>query len=75
MTKQFWIGALKRAGHAVAQSALALIGTESALIGITDVDWLRVASVALTAGIISLLKSVAIGIPEAEKFEVEEEIK
>ena len=67
MNKEFWISALKRAGHAVAQSALAVIGTESALIGITDVDWLRVVSVAVTAGIISLLKSVTIGMPEAPR--------
>lgn len=73
MTKQFWIGALKRAIHTMAQAALACIG--SGIVGIADVDWVHIGSVALMAGVISLLKSVAIGIPEAEKFEAEEEIK
>jgi len=47
---------LVRAVKTVAQAALALIGTTA--VGITDVDWISVASAAALAGVLSLLLSV-----------------
>lgn len=67
MDKSYWIRWLKAAGvraiKTVAQTAVALIGTNA--IGITEVDWVGVASGAALAGVVSLLTSLA-GIPEVE---------
>ena len=51
-----------RALKTVAQAAVSMIGVGAAM---SDVDWLRVASVSLLAGILSLLTSLA-GLPEEE---------
>lgn len=60
-----WIKAAAiRAVKTMAQTAVALIGTNAA--GITGVDWVGVASGAILAGIVSLLTSVATGLPEVE---------
>lgn len=67
MDKSYWLRWAKAAGvraiKTVAQTAVALIGTNA--IGITEVDWIGVASGAALAGIVSLLTSLA-GIPEVE---------
>lgn len=60
-SKEWWIAAFTRALKTVCQTAVALIGTGA--IGILDVDWMQVASVAGLAGIVSILTSVA-GLPE-----------
>ena len=62
-TKKWFKAALIRAVRTVAQSALATIGT-SAVLG--DVNWIMVGSAAALAGILSLLTSLATGLPEAE---------
>lgn len=68
MGKEYWIKWVKAAGvralKTVAQTAVALIGTNA--IGVTDVDWVGVASGAALAGIVSLLTSLA-GIPEVQE--------
>lgn len=64
--------ALVRAIKTMAQTAVALIGTNA--VGITSVDWLAVGSAALLAGIVSILTSIA-GLPEVDSgdyIEVEE---
>jgi hypothetical protein len=65
--KEYWIkwtkAALVRAIRTVAQTAVALIGTNA--IGITEVNWVGVASGAALAGIVSLLTSLG-GIPEVK---------
>lgn len=48
----------ERAVKTVAQSALATIAADQ-VIGVLDVDWTTVASVALLAGVLSVLTSVA----------------
>ena len=67
MGKEYWIkwakAACIRAVKTVAQTAVALIGTNA--IGITEVNWVGVASGAALAGIVSLLTSLA-GIPEVK---------
>ena len=62
--KTFAKAAAIRALRTVAQTGVAVIGT-SALI--RDVDWAAVVSASLLAGILSLLTSVATGLPEAER--------
>lgn len=59
-TKEWFHAALIRSLKTVAQTAAAIIGTSVAM---GDVDWLKVGSAALLAGVLSLLTSVA-GLPE-----------
>lgn len=61
--KEWLKASLIRAIKTVAQTALAMI---PAAVMITDINWLVVGGTALTAGILSILTSVA-GIPEVEK--------
>ena len=56
---------LVRAVRTVAQTAVSLIGTNA--MGITDVNWIGVASGAALAGIVSVLTSIATDLPEAPK--------
>ena len=63
MTKKFWIAAGVRAIRTVCQTAVAAIGTAYVL---QDVNWLAVVSASVLAGILSLLTSVATGLPEVE---------
>lgn len=63
MNKAWWKAALVRAVKTVAQTAVALIGTGA--VGFTDLDWLRILSVAGVAGLLSILTSIA-GLPEVE---------
>lgn len=62
-SKDWWVKALIRAVHTVAQTALAYVAVGMRF---TDIDWVSVASVAGVAGLVSLLKSIAFGIPEGE---------
>lgn len=61
--KAFWKAALIRAIKTVCQTAVATIGTAFVL---TDVNWLMVVSASFLAGILSLLTSIAVGLPEVE---------
>jgi hypothetical protein len=55
-----WLGmAAERAIKTIAQTALATIGAAQVL-GLFQVDWTQVVSVALLAGIMSVLTSVAV---------------
>lgn len=63
MDKTFIKSALIRAVRTVAQTAVATIGTAAV---IADVNWSMVISASLLAGILSLLTSVATGLPEVE---------
>ena len=55
--------AMIRAIRTVCQTAVATIGTSAVL---SAVDWKMVASASLLAGLLSILTSVATGLPEAE---------
>lgn len=64
MNKNFWKAAGFRALRTVCQAALAMIPAAAT---ITAVDWLTVLSTAALAGIVSILTSVATGLPETER--------
>ena len=55
--------ALIRALRTVCQTAVATIGTSAVL---SAVDWKMVVSASVLAGLLSLLTSVATGLPEAD---------
>lgn len=55
-TKAWALGALERALKTFAQVLIALIGTES--VGITELDWPGLLSVAATATLLSVLTSI-----------------
>ena len=63
MTKEFWEAALIRAIKTVCQTAIATIGTAMV---ITDVHWMYVLSASALAGLLSILTSIATGLPEVE---------
>lgn len=63
MNKDFWKAALVRAVRTVAQSALAMIPAAAT---IQQVNWLTVLSTAALAGVVSILTSIATGLPEAQ---------
>ena len=63
-SKKFWECAVARCIRTVCQTALATISTGAL---ITDINWVIVASSSAVAGILSLLTSVLMGIPESEE--------
>lgn len=60
-TKNFIKCAGIRAVKTLAQTAIATIGTAAV---ISEVDWVMVASASVLAGFLSVLSSVAFGLPE-----------
>lgn len=64
MNKSFWKAALIRAIRTIAQTAIASIGTAAV---IEQVHWLVVLSASALAGLLSLLTSLAAGLPEVDK--------
>lgn len=63
MNKKWIKAAGIRAIRTMAQTAIAMIGTQA--VRLTEVDWMLVLSASLLAGIISLLMSIA-GLPEVQ---------
>lgn len=64
MTKEFWKAALIRAVRTLCQTAIATIGTTALL---EDVNWLMVGSSAALAALLSILNSIATGLPEVKE--------
>lgn len=64
MTKTFWKAALIRAVRTVCQTAIATIGTTAVL---QDVNWILVLSSSALAGLLSILNSIATGLPEVQE--------
>lgn len=58
----FWKAALIRALRTFCQAAIAYIGTAAVL---SEVDWLQAGSAAVLAALLSILNSIATGLPEA----------
>lgn len=61
--KKFFQAALIRAVRTVAQTAAATIGTSAVL---SSIDWVLVGSASAVAGILSILTSIATGLPEVD---------
>lgn len=61
--KNFWKAAIVRAIKTIAQTAVSMLTVGQAVL---DVDWLNVVSVSAVAGLISLLTSIATGLPEVD---------
>lgn len=61
--KKFLKAAGIRALRTVAQTAASMIGVGAVL---SDVNWMAVASASILAGILSILTSVATGLPEVD---------
>lgn len=61
--KDFWRATAIRAIKTICQTAIATIGTASLL---SEVNWLVVASASLLAGILSVLTSIVVGLPEVD---------
>lgn len=61
MGKEFWKAAGIRALRTICQTAVATIGTTAF---IEEVNWIMVGSSSLLAGILSILTSIATGLPE-----------
>lgn len=66
MHRDFIEAMLIRGVRTVCQAALATIGTATMM---GEVNWKMVASSALLAGVVSILMSVATGLPEVKKDE------
>lgn len=62
--KKFFNAALIRAMRTCAQTAIATIGSAAIL---SEVNWAVVFSASVLAGILSILTSIATGLPEAPK--------
>lgn len=63
MNAEFWRAAVIRAIRTAAQTAIATIGTSAML---SEINWSAVASTTAVATILSLLTSIATGLPEVE---------
>lgn len=63
MNKEFWIASLIRAIRTICQTAVATIGTAMV---VTEVDWVYVVSASALAGLLSILTSIATGLPEVD---------
>lgn len=62
--KTFWKAAIIRSVRTICQTAVATIGTSAV---ISDVNWGVVISASLLSGILSILTSIATGLPEVEE--------
>ena len=61
--RDFWVAALTRAARTFCQTAVATIGTAAVM---SEVNWYAVASASVLAAILSVLTSIATGLPEVE---------
>lgn len=58
-SKAFWKATTERVVASTAGGALAAIGADA--FGVVEADWLGIASLGLGAGVVSLLKALAVG--------------
>jgi len=63
-SKKFWECALARCIRTVIPTALSILASGTAL---SDINWVLLISSSLLAGIVSILQSILVGIPESEE--------
>lgn len=68
MTKSFWKSAAIRALRTFCQSLVALIGTDA--VSIIDIEWPVVLGISATTALLSILTSIATGLPESDTTEL-----
>lgn len=68
MTKSFWKSAAIRALRTFCQSLVALIGTDA--VSIIDIEWPVVLGISATTALLSILTSIATGLPESDTNEL-----
>lgn len=61
MSKEFWRAAGIRAMRTMAQAAVVLIPTG---VAIQEIGWLHIAGLVAAEGVVSVLSSIATGLPE-----------
>ena len=61
---KFWKAALIRAIRTFAQALIAVIGTSAVL---SEVNWIEALSAAALAALLSILNSIATGLPEVDE--------
>jgi len=64
MNKTFWKCALIRALRTFCQTLVSLIGTDA--VNIISIDWLTITGIAATTALLSILTSIATGLPESD---------
>lgn len=67
MNEQFFRAMTIRAIRTICQTAIAMISTSA--VALSDVDWTLVLSASALSGILSVLTSIATGLPEVEYAE------
>lgn len=70
--KKFALAAFLRAVRTFAQAFLAACGVEGFSTTFADIDWLRAVSISGVAFVLSLITSIATGLPEVEQKPPEE---
>ena len=65
--KKFALAALIRAIRTFAQTFVSVCGIDGITATFADIDWLRALSIAGVAFVMSLITSVATGLPEVEQ--------
>lgn len=68
--KQKIIMAMKRAAWTMAEVLVAMMGAD--LLMVTEYDWKRIVGVCISAGILSLAKSIIAGMPEHDDVTIYE---
>ena len=71
-SKAFWKATAERVVASVAGGALSVIGADT--FGALDADWVGIASVAAGAGVVSLLKALAVGYKDGNPSAINAEI-
>lgn len=71
-TKAFWKATAERTIASVAGGALSVIGADT--FGALDADWVGIASVAAGAGVVSLLKALAVGYKDGNPSAINAEV-